>query len=139
MKQFVLDASITLGWILDKPVPAQALRTKHALSQGARAVVPALWNLEIANSLAVAERRGIVNASDVMLALQLLEGLYSQSLDVEPEVVPMRRVLATARLHQLPAYDSVYLDLAHRLKLPLATLDNALRAAAVKTGVELLR
>ncbi len=139
MNPFVLDASVTLGWILDNPVPAQAARAKHALLAGARAIVPALWHLEIANALAVAERRGVVSASDVVFALQQLEQLCVQALDVEAEVVPMRQALAIARTYRLSAYDSVYLDLARRLNMPLATLDTALRAAAVKAGVELLR
>jgi predicted nucleic acid-binding protein len=50
----------------------------------------------------------------------------------------MRQALTTARAYQLSAYDSVYLDLALRAKLPLATLDLALRKAAGKAGVELL-
>jgi len=39
----------------------------------------------------------------------------------------------------LSAYDAVYLDLARRERLPLATLDEKLRAAAARAGVELLR
>ena len=44
----------------------------------------------------------------------------------------------TARTYQLSVYDSVYLDLALRIRLPLATLDVPLRKAAGKAGVELL-
>jgi hypothetical protein len=66
------DASITLGWILDNPIPPPATRAKQALLSGVRAVVPALWHLEIANALAVAERRGIMSGSDVVLSLQQL-------------------------------------------------------------------
>ena len=58
MKNFVLDASVALGWILDNPVPRLATRAKQALLSGTRAVVPALWHLEIAKSLIVAEREG---------------------------------------------------------------------------------
>jgi predicted nucleic acid-binding protein len=138
MRPFVLDASVALGWILDNPVPVQATRARQALLSGSRAVVPALWHLEIANGLAVAERRLIVSAPEVAFALQQLEELCAQSLDVEAEVVPMRQALSTSRSYRLTAYDAVYLDLARRTNMPLATLDGALRAAAVKAGVELL-
>ena len=138
MKHFVLDASVALGWTLDSPAPASATRAKQALLSGTRAVAPALWHLEIANGLAVAERRGILTSSDAMLALLQLEQLCAQALEIEADIVPMRQALTTARTYQLSAYDSVYLDLALRARLPLATLDVALRKAASKAGVELL-
>jgi len=138
MKTFVLDASVALGWTLDNPVPASATRAKQALLSGTGAVVPALWQLEIANGLVVAERRGILTSSDAMLALLQLERLCAQALEVEADIVPMRQAFITARTYQLSAYDSVYLDLALRLRLPLATLDVPLRKAAVKAGLELL-
>ena len=138
MKTFVLDASVALGWTLDNPVPASAIRAKQALLSGNRAVVPALWHLEIANGLVVAERRGILTSSDAMLALLQLEQLCAQALEVEADIVPMRQAFITARTYQLSAYDSVYLDLALRIRLPLATLDVPLRTAAGKAGVELL-
>ena len=138
MKSFVLDASVALGWTLDNPVPASATRAKQALLSGIRAMAPALWHLEIANGLAVAERRGILTSHDAMLALLQLERLCAQALEIEADVVPMRQALTTARAYQLSAYDSVYLDLALRARLPLVTLDAALRKAAGKAGVELV-
>ena len=40
--------------------------------------------------------------------------------------------------HRLTLYDAVYLELALRRELPLATLDRALRAAAASEHVLLL-
>jgi len=138
VKTFVLDASVALGWTLDDPVPTSATRAKQVLLSGTRAVAPALWHLEIANGLAIAERRGILTSSDATLALLQLEQLCAQCIEIEADVVPMRQALTTARAYQLSAYDGVYLDLALRARLPLATLDMALRKAAGKAGVELL-
>jgi predicted nucleic acid-binding protein len=73
-----------------------------------------------------------------MLALLQLEQLCAQALEIEAEIVSMRQAFTTARTYNLSAYDSVYLDLALRARLPLATLDAALRKAAGKAGVELL-
>jgi hypothetical protein len=75
MKSFVLDASVARGWTLHNPVPASATRAKQALLSGTRAMAPGLWHLEIANGLAVAERRGILASHDAMLALLQLERL----------------------------------------------------------------
>ena len=138
MKAFVLDASVALGWTLHNPVPASTTRARQALLSGTRALVPALWHLEIAKGLVVAERRGILTGSDAMLALLQLEQLCAQALEVEADMVPIRQAFITARTYELSAYDSVYLDLALRVRLPLATLDVPLRKAAARAGVELL-
>jgi len=45
--------------------------------------------------------------------------------------------LRLADLHGLTVYDAAYLELAQRLGLPLATLDQALRSAARAAGVAL--
>jgi predicted nucleic acid-binding protein len=42
--------------------------------------------------------------------------------------------LPLAQTHQLSVYDAVYLDLALRKHLPLATLDNRLAAAACRAA-----
>jgi predicted nucleic acid-binding protein len=55
------------------------------------------------------------------------------------DLVPARDALASPRAFQLTAYDAVYLELARREGLPLATLDKGLRAAAKKAGVALLK
>ena len=47
-------------------------------------------------------------------------------------------VLALARAHRLTFYDAAYLELAHRLTVPLATLDRQLARAACGAQVALL-
>ena len=45
-------------------------------------------------------------------------------------------VMRLARAHQLSAYDALYLELALRHHADLATLDRALRLAAIAEGVD---
>jgi len=45
--------------------------------------------------------------------------------------------LGLARAHNLSAYDAAYLELAMRRGLPIATLDDKLKAAAAAVGVSL--
>jgi predicted nucleic acid-binding protein len=136
---FVLDASVALRWFLDHPVPAYAKRVKQFFLKGIRAVVPALWHLEMSNGLVVAERRAILTPADVDQAVIDIEQLVAQAVDIDSDVVPARQALTTARTFQLSTYDAVYFDLARRKRLPLATLDDKLRAAAARGRVELLR
>ena len=137
MKGFVLDASVALAWLLDDPVPAYALNVKNSLRKS-RPLVPALWTLEVANALALAERRGNLTSEQVTRSMSLVEHLLGETIEVIASVVTFRQVLATARSFRLTAYDAVYLETARSESLPLATLDRALRAAAPQAGVELL-
>jgi predicted nucleic acid-binding protein len=138
LKRFVLDASVALGWFIDSPVPPYALRVKQALLHGARAVVPALWHLEMANGLVIAERSRILTVAEASRCLTNLELLLAQSIDTSSAFTTMRQAQTTASAFQLSAYDAVYLDTARNEELPLATLDKSLRAAATSARVELL-
>lgn len=138
MRAFVLDASVALRWFLDNPVSPYAHRVQQALVKGARAIVPALWHLEMSNGLAVAERRSILTTADIDRALLAVEQIVSQRIDTIGVLVSVRQSLTTARTFQLSAYDAVYLEVAQREGLPLASLDSQLRMAAKRAGVELV-
>jgi predicted nucleic acid-binding protein len=138
LRRFVLDASVALAWFLDNPVSVYAVRVKRDLLAGARAVVPALWHLEMANGLVVAERRGILTATEASRSLIDIEHLTVQ-IETISDLVSARQALSTARSFLLSAYDAVYLDTARQGGLPLATLDKSLRAAASRSDVELFQ
>jgi predicted nucleic acid-binding protein len=137
VKRFVLDASVALAWFLDRPTAQYADHVKQLLLRGARAVVPGLWQLEIANGFVMAERRGILTSSETIEALQNLEVVIGQAIE-SGDSIPMRGILSAARKFQLTAYDAAYLETALREGLPLATLDRQLLAAASKAGVEIV-
>src|SRR3990167_9262886 len=59
------------------------------------------------------------------------------SVDNETSAHAMREILSIGREQGLSSYDAAYLELAMRHGLALATLDNALRKAAKKSGVKL--
>lgn len=138
MIRFVLDASVTLAWLIDPSIPPYAVRIRQLLLSGDRAVVPPLWRLEIANGFLVAERRGMLTPSDTLQILQAFEAGVARSVEDSPQALPMRAVMATARQFQLTAYDAEYLDTARIQQLPLATLDRQLEKAALQSGVHVL-
>jgi predicted nucleic acid-binding protein len=135
----VLDASVALAWLVDKPVSPYAIEVRGRLDAGARGVVPALWRLEMVNGLVVATRRKDLSAEDAERGLGFIEQLLAYPIEPDADPVSIRRVFHTARTHQLSAYDAVYLELARREGLPFATLDQRLRAAAKTAGVELFQ
>jgi predicted nucleic acid-binding protein len=135
VSDFVLDASVALAWVLDNPIAPYALAVRRALASGKRGLVPALWHLEIANGLATAERRRDLLGADLDGALAAIQATVAQSLDTEMSLISAGDSLADARFFRLTAYDAVYLGLARREGLPLATLDKGLRTAATRAGI----
>ena len=138
MKAFVLDASIALLWFVDDPVPIEAVRARETILRGGRAIVPSLWLLEMANGLVMAEHRGKLVEDDIENACRQLEAILSQSIEVFTEWPGPREAIRSARVHKLSIYDSLYLELARRERLSLATLDKNLGTAAGSAGVHLI-
>lgn len=131
----VLDASIMLNWYFeDEGEDADELIMD--LSQ-TDAVVPAHWAAEVANGILVGERRGRSTPAQVA-GLYALLGNMRIELDGEGNEKALELILPLARAHKLTAYDALYLELAERRGLPLATLDVDLAAAARSVGVEVL-
>ena len=87
----------------------------------------------------MAERRGKSTAQEVDHGLRQLEILTVSRIQIQTGTTSIREAFVAARSFQLTAYDAVYLELAQREGLLLATLDKGLRAAAVKAGVALLK
>ncbi|GGB57053.1 type II toxin-antitoxin system VapC family toxin [Blastomonas aquatica] len=56
-------------------------------------------------------------------------------VDDTARTATMTRLLPLARHYQLTIYDALYLELAGRRSVPLATLDKKLAAAAQEAGV----
>ena len=134
---FVLDNSVALAWCFeDEQTPAIMGLLDRLTESGAAA--PQLWPLEALNGLLTAERRGRIDAA----LRQLLSGFLQQLPIVIDDETASRTWTATAQLagqHRLSAYDAAYLELALRLRLPLATGDKPLMQAAQQAGVPLLQ
>jgi predicted nucleic acid-binding protein len=132
----VLDSSATLAWIYSDETTDPIRRLFDAVGDEG-AVVPALWRLEIANSLTVAVRRGRIEASFRRAALTDL-ALLDIAIDDQTDAHAWGETLRVADLFRLTVYDAAYLELAQRRNLPLATLDGELRAAAKSLGIGLM-
>ena len=132
----VLDTSLTLSWYFeDERTPAADALLDRVADQGA--MVPGLWRLEIANGLRTAIRRKRIDEGFRNRAIAQLARL---PINVDPDTdrYAWTTTLQLADLFALTPYDAAYIELAQRLVLPLATLDEPLRAAATALGVALL-
>lgn len=130
---FVVDASVAACWLLpDERADAAALA--YARFPDDTAVVPTLWWFEMRNIFVVNERRGRIDSTRTSIAMALLRGLPIRVDAATDEDL----LLTLARRRALTAYDAAYLELALRLGLPLASLDEALVRAARAEGVVII-
>lgn len=136
MAAFVVDCSVAAKWCFaDEATPAaDALLDRLARE---RAVVPGQWPLELANVLAMAERRRRATAADIDALLSRIARL-AIAVDGETPARAFAATLAIARVERLTSYDAAYVELAARRRLPLATADAALGRAARRRGVAVL-
>lgn len=131
----VLDASVVLGWYF---------ADENRLSPGfvdrlieAPAVVPSHFEAEVVNGVLVGERRGRSHPRHVAALLELLASMDLE-IDGDGAADAVRTILPLARAHRLTVYDALYLELAERRGLALATLDGDLSAAARSIGLEVM-
>ena len=129
----VIDSSITLAWFFEDE---RTERADVVMRQVAKtgAVVPSLWRLEIANALQSALRRKRINAAFRDASIADLRS-FPIAVDSETDRHAWGTSLTLGERCQLTLYDAAYLELAQRLRLPLASLDQDLRAASRAIGV----
>jgi predicted nucleic acid-binding protein len=136
---FVLDASVALCWLMGDGVAtarAYAMGVLEAMkSEDNRAIVPVVWNLEVANVIAKAEQKGLLVEAQSEAFLEMLSGL---DIDVDSDTVAtaLSGTLQIARRYRLSAYDASYMELSLRAGIPLAALDQDLNKAARRAGIK---
>jgi predicted nucleic acid-binding protein len=136
MPTFVIDCSITMNWCFEDEATDAAQTVQDRLMDEA-AIVPALWPLEVLNALAVARRRGRIAADKVPRFIKILS-TFDILVDDQTAARAFEHLPPLCESYGLTSYDAAYLELAMRKELPLGTLDEDLRRAAMNTGVPLL-
>jgi len=132
----ILDSSATLAWIYGDET-TEAIRRVFEIVAESGALVPALWRLEVANSLTMAVRKRRIDPDFRRAALADLF-LLDITTDQQTDSYAWTDTLNLADQLHLTVYDAAYLELARRRALPLATLDQQLRTAATAIGVAVL-
>jgi len=132
---FVVDCSVAMAWLFhDEATPKTAALLNRLATE--TVLVPGWWFIEITNVLAMTERRGRITPTQSDGFIADLGKLGIERDDEAPDRA-FTHLLALCRTHRLTSYDAVYLDLAVRRNLPLATLDGDLRKSARKLGIRL--
>lgn len=128
---FVVDNSVVVGWHFTGQKTPYTEAVFDLLARD-MAHAPALWPLEFSNVVRKAllsKRISEARAREIMM--------FQASLPLAVDgVIPIpAENMNLALRYGLSSYDAAYLDLALRLRLPIATLDGALRDAAEAAGI----
>lgn len=129
--ELIIDSSIVAAWFLPDETSAVAERILTDLT-GLKLTAPMLLKAEFANVLTRAFRR---RQTDSKLLDRLLNDFDRLPIRYETLSLNTADLVRGALRHLQTPYEFVYLDLAIRTRLPLATLDPDLAAAAQRAGL----
>ncbi len=130
MPAIALDTSVVVAWVLDdENEPYADAAFVSPLISGW--LVPRFGHIEMRNVLLTAERRNRMSSTR---AAQHLETLTALSMDTDDQT-DLNAACELAKTHVLSIYDAVYLELALRRDVMMATLDRRLRRAAQSEGL----
>jgi predicted nucleic acid-binding protein len=137
VSRFVVDASVVLTWCFPDENAPLGRHVADRFKRGDTGLAPSFWPHEVLNALLTGEIRKRISSR---LAQSFLDDLAVLPIALEqlPSDIVFGRIQALSRRHGLTAYDAAYLDLAKEGALPLATLDEDLRRASGREGIELV-
>lgn len=129
---FVIDTSMAAAWLL--PEDYSDVADTVMATVDSPCPVPSLFWFEIRNILAMAERRGCIEAGGALISMERVRRLPLEDAGVGGDGASL---LLAAR-HTLSAYDAAYLALARARPTALATLDRKLATVARVEGITVL-
>jgi predicted nucleic acid-binding protein len=128
-----------VSWCFEEAQTPYANAVLDAITDGAEVHVPHIWPLEVTNALVKALRRRQITRDELFDYARQLASLRAQVDFDQAAERTFTDVLGLAERYQLTTYDAAYLELAQRLKLPLATADTNLVQAAGATKIEVFK
>jgi len=116
--RFVLDNSVTMRWLFRDGSTADLDYAERVLDKliAGIAVVPNIWQLEVANVIVRAEAKAGLLESRSRVFLEML-GQMQIVVDDSSAKQTWETILPLARQFKLSSYDAAYLELAIRIYL----------------------
>ena len=119
MKEAVIDASVSVKWVVEEDHSAKATLLLQCQSLHA----PDHWQAEAVNVLWARVFKGDLAAAD---AEERMAVLLRAPIVGTPIATLMPRAFAISVAHMVTIYDSLYVALAEKLNIPLVTADERL-------------
>ena len=127
----VVDANCAVTWFVPE---AGSDTAELLLAPGCFLVAPDLLIVETMNALLRKQRRREVSAT---LPSQAFDAMTALRITLVPHAPMLRDALALSLKHRHPIYDCLYLLVAQRRGLPLATFDRRLADLAESLSIPL--
>lgn len=116
----VVDTNVVAYYLLGtEPFAAEARQFWHAVDHTA---APAHWKAELANVVWMAVRAGVLPAAEGHRRLDFANRLRVRSVSMR---TIWQAALATALTSGVAVYDTLFVELAKRRRMPLVTFDTA--------------
>jgi len=117
----VVDTNVIAYFLLKtEPYYEEARDLWHALEEP---LAPSLWAAELANAVWGVTRAGVLEPAEALQRLHLAARLGIEDVDIQQLWAgALSRALAASH----PVYDTLFVELAERESLPLATFDQRL-------------
>ena len=128
----MLDASVVGAWLFEEQQNKSAIQLRNQ-ALDSMAIIPQLFRYEITNLILNNTRIDEVDAR--VSAFKFIESIPVTMDFKTPLYLDLLELASDA---QLSVYDAIYLELAIRYEVPLATYDKKLAKAAKKFGIEVL-
>jgi predicted nucleic acid-binding protein len=132
----VVDASLFVAWVLNEPGHGPADQILDLLASDTL-FVPSRWPDDVASALFKAVKNGKITMPELD-AIEERIVTFSYAMAEPTAVHSMAALARLASEAGLSVYDMTYLIVASDHGLPLATVDHAMRRAAVALNVSLL-
>lgn len=122
--RYVLDSNIALKWVLPEADDARAIRIRDEFGQGLHELLsPDIFPIEVAHSLARAERRGNIAHGE---GTQKMVDVFTFMPDLHPYLPLLPRAFAIASQARIGVYDCLYVVLAEQQACEFLTADDRL-------------
>ena len=135
-KNFVLDCSATMSLFLPDEEMNDISNKVTELLKTNTCYAPSIWYYEIYNVILTCIKRKRLHeeqASSITKLVKKLPIKIDNSFNLTAN-----NVLKIAKTNNLSIYDAAYIELALRIKCPIATLDKKVIQVAKSVGIELI-
>jgi predicted nucleic acid-binding protein len=129
----VLHSSVVVAWYFEDTATAETDSVLDRVAEDG-AIVPAHWRLDVGEAFQRAIQQNRTDAIYRDASITEL-ALLPITTDGNTETYAWSATLRIAERFSLPLHEASYLELAHRLALPFAALDQALQRAAIQLGL----
>jgi predicted nucleic acid-binding protein len=134
--KYILDSNVALKWVLPEPDAAKAVEIRDEFRRGVHDLhSPDIYPIEVAHSLARAERRGIILPTE---AWPKLVDVLTTPPDFHPYLPLLPRAFALASKARIGVYDCLYVALAELEGCELFTADDRLKKSLPSFPIVLL-